>query len=545
MAKKISNNQEIANVFNTYFTDIGSALAAKIPDVKTIDYRQFMDEGLNKSMFVQPVTELEIIEIVKKFQNKKSRGYDNVNMIIVKQMLSSIVMPLTHIFNLSLEKGVFPNGMKLAKVIPMHKNGSASDIKNYRPVSLLPIFSKLLEKVFYNRLLNFVDKHKMLSKCQYGFRKKHSTVHALTELTELIADSLEKKEQPLGLFIDLRKAFDTIDHNILFNKLHYYGVRGTALDWIKSYFHERKQFVSIGSTKSMTSDIRCGVPQGSILGPLLFIMYVNDLKNVSVCIEKLLFADDTNLLYSNKCYIKTFEVMNEELKKLTLWFKINKLSLNIEKTSYIHFGKHTKGKQSELYIDKCQVIETNVYKFLGVLVDSHLNWKSHISHVEKKISRGIGILCRLKKVFTNEALLMIYYTTIFPHLDYCCEVWGSTCSTYLTRLTTLQKRAVRIIDGLSYKAHTTKSFQKLGILKLKDMVKLKCCMHTYKAEKELLPDKLQERYKRVSDIHHYQTRQANSLYPPKSLSQIKQRCLSVYGVAQYNDLSDKFKNCKS
>ena len=295
---KLSDPKQIANSFNTYFTNIGANLAYNIPN-NNRNFSQYLPRINNKSLFLNPTNIHEILEIVRLLKSTKSSGYDELSINVIKQIIHYIASPLCYIFNLSLSTGLFPQSMKTAKIIPIYKKNDASIISNYRPISLLPSLSKILEKIVYKRLYSFLDINKILISNQYGFRKNHSTDYAILQLCDQIAASLSKKEHIIGIFMDLSKAFDTIDHNILLKKLRTYGIRGTALDWFKSYLFNRRQFVSFKSSASNISSINCGVPQGSILGPLLFLIYINDIINAAPLFTYVLVADDTNVLYSH------------------------------------------------------------------------------------------------------------------------------------------------------------------------------------------------------------------------------------------------------
>ena len=270
---------------------------------------------------------------------KTSTGHDKISSKLVKQLYNKkynepatprgIISPLVHIINLSLSTGIVPKAMKLAKVVPIFKNnGSNTVMKNYRPVSLLPVLSKILERIVYNRLFKFITKQKILYPSQYGFQKDLSTELAILELQDRINTSLNNNECCVGIFMDLSKAFDTLDHNILLHKLNHYGIRGTALSWFHNYLSNRQQYVCINGTNSDMLPITCGVPQGSILGPLLFLIYVNDLASVSKHAATILFADDTNLIYTSKSYENFTIMIEKDLKKISNWFKLNKLALN-------------------------------------------------------------------------------------------------------------------------------------------------------------------------------------------------------------------------
>ena len=268
----------------------------------------------------------QFVMYVKSYLLPESRGGPeppSYILLIVKDTLCYILKPLLHTINLSFQQGVVPSECKLAKVIPIYKSGDKCEINNYRPISILPAFSKVIERLMYNRLIDFFAKHDILYEKQFGFRAKHSTNIALAYLIDKIVSSHEKHDIVLGVFIDLQKAFDTVNHDILIKKLEIYGVRGIALNWFASYLSQRQQYVSFNDCNSNVGNISCGVPQGSILGPLLFLVYVNDMFRVSSILETVLFADDTSLFMSGSNINEMIECMNAELQHLVTWLVYN------------------------------------------------------------------------------------------------------------------------------------------------------------------------------------------------------------------------------
>lgn len=274
--------------------------------------------------------------IVQKCANKKSNDYTDMNMELIKQ-ITDVIEPFTYICNLSFTSGIFPDCMKIAKVIPLFKKGNKSEFSNYRAILLLPQVSKTLEKLFAIRLNTFLNEFKILSNSQYGFRPNHSTATAIMELTEEITNAIDKKHYLVSIFVALQKAFDTLDHKILLHKLYKYGIRGVAHQWVTSYLKNRSQFVEIANIKSNNCNITCGVPQGSVLGPILFLLYVNDIVSVSQLLRCILFADDTTLFYSGKNIKDVLQIVENEFQKIMKWFNANTLSLNISKTKFMIF----------------------------------------------------------------------------------------------------------------------------------------------------------------------------------------------------------------
>lgn len=401
------NMQEIVSRFNEFFVKVGPELAAKIPDTGSITGTFQIDRCTN-TMFLTPVDETEVINIVGTFKNKSSTDCYGLNMALVKKIILSISKPLTYLSNLSFSKGSVPKHMKTAKISPIYKCGDRHVFTNYRPVSLLPQFSKILERLFDSRLETFMDKHSLLNENQYGFRKRRSTTMAVLDAVEEISLALDRKQYAVGVFVDLKKAFDTLDHTILLRKLEMYGIRGIALKWLESYLTDRQQFVKMGNQASGVLNITCGVPQGSILGPKLFNLYINDIFNVSKIVKMILFADDTNIFYSNDDYNELIANLNSELNKLKHWMNANKLSLNMSKTKIMSFGNKNTALDFPVRIDNSNIERVSEIKFLGITIDEKLSWKPHIRHTQSKVSKSISIINRVKFSLEYNALFTLY-----------------------------------------------------------------------------------------------------------------------------------------
>ena len=410
--RTITNMHEIVEGFNNFFVSVGPNLANEINPPLGGGVPQFTDERNPATIFLKSTNRKEIIDIVHKFNNKTSTDGNGIEMALIKKVISMVADPLTHICNLSLKTGTFPSQMKTAKVIPVYKAGDKHLFTNYRPISLLSQFSKILEKIFAARLDSFIDKHSILMDSQYGFRSGRSTTMALMELVEELTSSIDSNKYALGIFIDLKKAFDTINHDILLQKMERYGIRGVGLDWVKSYIENRQQYVQMGEYRSTSSPITCGVPQGSILGPKLFILYINDICKVSSILKYVVFADDTNIFCAGENIQQLLEEVSVELNKLKLWFDMNKLSLNLKKTKFMIFGnkKIPLNTLVELKIDNVNLDRVYENIFLGVIIDHKFSWKPHIKYVRSKVARSVGILGKTRDVLNYKSLLTLYNT---------------------------------------------------------------------------------------------------------------------------------------
>jgi len=411
---------KLSNIMNLHFSSIGSKLANKIPhsDKHFSDYLKTTNQC--NSFFFNPVTKYEMEDEIAALDSKKTHGLYSCPVDLLKASKHLISEHLAFIINTSISRGQYPSKLKLAKILPVYKSDDETDPNNYRPIALLSIYNKIFEKLVYKRLINFIDQNNILNKSQYGFREKHSTQHAILDIISKIQSNIDHKLFSCAVFIDLSKAFDTVDHKILLGKLNLYGIRGIINDWFKSYLQNRRQTTLINQKISGKNDMVLGVPQGSVLGPLLFLLYINDISAISKTLQFHLFADDTNILYSNKCLKSLEKKMNDELKKLYEWLITNKLTLNIKKSNFVIFSSLRKKVHYEVNLKiNCVPLENKNYvKYLGILLDSNLTWKPHIDLISDKISKIIGLISKLRHFVPTATLIAIYKSLIQPYLSY-------------------------------------------------------------------------------------------------------------------------------
>ena len=503
----ITDPKAISDGFNNYFVNIGPTLAFRIPN-NNISHRRFLPENLNFSLFLEPTDETDIKNVINKLK-EGAPGRDGISSKNIKLIKDSISYPLANMVNLSFEQGVVPDELKIAVITPLYKAKDPMFFNNYRPIPLLSVFSKIFARPTYNRILNFINRHKLFNKFQFGFRNNHSTFMALIIRIENLVNALDKGKCAVGIFLDFQKAFDTVDHSILLDKLHCYGICVIANQWFFSYLSNRQQSVVYNGYESELKVINCGVPQGSILGPLLFLLYINDLTNVSSFFMPILFADDINLFCTGTDLKEITRLVHEEISNIYDWVNANKLSLNIDKTNFMLFTpKNFSYCIDDIVINKIKIQEVNETKFLGVIIDNKLKWSAHIMYISKKIAKGIGTLLKSRKVFDNDTLLSLYHTFVYPYLHYYIHVWGKTYNTHMNDLVVLQNKAMRIISGVPPRTNMDRFYIEMSILTIKRIYNYSIGLFMYKYVNKMTPDVFDNFFRNISDIHQHNTRNA-------------------------------------
>ena len=520
----ITNPKLISNFANKYFTNIADDILKKRKYSGNKHFRHFLQNPNSVKFLINQTNPQEIESIIKKFDSTKGVGPNSIPPKIIKQISHLISSPLAKIFNKSFSTGIFPDLLKISKINPIHKKDSKLQISNYRPISLLSNINKIIEKLMFQRLYAFLEKYKCIYDLQFGFRENHSTNHAIISIIQKIQDAIKNNKIAVGIFIDLQKAFDTVNHAILLEKLNHYGISGISNDWFKSYLSGRQQFVSINGENSDPTTIKHGVPQGSVLGPLLFLLYINDLH---ICIKNSTsfhFADDTNLLYipPNKPRNRNIvRLLNNDLKSLNNWLMANKISLNSTKTELIIFRKkNVPIPNLKLKLNGVELKPKHEIKYLGITIDEHLTFKTHINVMNSKLKRANTLLALSRHYLPSSLLKQIYYSQFHSHLSYGCQVWGQTPA-LISQTTILQKKAVRLMTFSPVDAPSSPIFKELKILKLNDIITTNNIIFVHKTLNGMTPSHFKNFVEPYIPNHNHATRNDPSSgysIPPGSVS---------------------------
>lgn len=507
-------------------------------------------------------TPTSLIELVTKMKDKSSQDFTGLSSHLLKRVISAVAVPLSHIFNLSLFTGTFPAQFKIAKVTPVFKKGGSElCVNDFRPISLLSIFSKLLEKHVCQNLKEYLFQNDILDPLQFGFQNNHSTFHPMIKLMNKVGEAIQKKEYTVAIFCDLTKAFDLCPTDLILLKLEKYGIKGAELKWFSSYLNDRKQFVQLGKSKSSLQDVMFGVPQGSILGPILFLLFFNDLPK-STLLYTLLFCDDTTLLASGPDLPTLIDFVNNELKKVSQWFRANMMSLHPNKTKFTIF--HSSPSRIpwgdiHIFIDEnepgsipvnslikpvcCVTPQSNTpaVKFLGVYFDPGLTFKYHISKLNSKLTSSLFFLRRSKNVLGSKAMKALYYSTFHCHLIYGLLAYSSACLSDLKSIIIKQKKAIRCIAGSSYNAHTSPLFEEYEIMTFNTLSEFVCLQFMADFKYGRLPKSFQNCWiTRQQANPRYRLRNANDFHIPPSRTNLNKRLPICRIPRVWNNFNDQW-----
>ena len=528
--------EEIANLFNDFFSTIGENLNNSMPQTNSSinDSTNNIPTQLN-SFFFSPITSSNVHQIILSFKNKSS----DISTYSIRTLkyISDIISPvLSLLINKSITDGYFPKSLKLARVIPLFKAGDIYDLNNFRGISILPIISKIFEKIVSSQVYHYFETNTLFTNSQFGFRKKLSTSDALLDTLQYVYDKLDKGETVVSFFLDFKKAFDCVNQKLLLDKMSAYGLRGVVRKWFESYLSDRQQYVSINGQCSVSRPVTCGVPQGSILRPLLFLIFINDFPSSSNFFKFNLFADDSTLSCSFKNVSSEFmhDVLSSELIPINNWLISNKIKLNADKTHFLAFSYRKNIQISPIPLGSNLINQASSTKFLGVHIDENLNFKIHIENICKKVSKTVGILHKVKYFLPTDVLKTIYNTLIYPYLNYGIETWYGAPQSVRAGVQILQKKAVRAVNNLPYNAHTSTYFKNGKILKLEDIYNLKVCAHVFNSIQ--CPDHFSSRLIIHSDIHNYNTRNSNQFIVPFFRRSSSQCSFIFKALTEYNSL---------
>ena len=526
-----SDPERIANAFNKYYANVA---------VSSGDGRGTYDKTPPAfSMFLSPVTEVDVVNAISKLKNKKCCGYDDICDDIVKMHHESVIKPLVNMIEASFREGVFPGRLKLSKVLPHYKKGNEGEMSNYRPVSNITVFSKIYEIVMEQKLRAYFYKYNILSGSQFGFIKGKNTSDAIIEFIHSIYDAFDAREFTTGIFYDMSKAFDMVDHEILLKKMETYGIRGKVLEWFTSYLKGRKQMVDISYDngkeikvfRSLLVDIVCGVPQGSVLGPLLFIIFINDLKHFISSGRFVNFADDVSILITANSLEELEQKIMLAIQEMKEWCKTNKLLLNETKTNIIQFRTNERVLRNKNSLYQEQFVESA--KFLGIQIDQYLRWDKHVERLKADLNKALFGIKRIRFICNQRTALLSYHAMFHSLISYGTLIWGNC--TLAPELFILQKKALRAIFNLPSDASCRTLFREAKIMTLPSI-------YIYELLKYVKTN--EARFQQNRDIHGHDTRDKFKIHNITRKLKVSQRDILYIGVKCYNVLPHGLKTLK-
>ena len=426
------------------------------------DFERFVPHYIN-SFFLHNTDADEIIKVRRLLKPKFLSGYDHLPTKTVCGIIDLIFHPLAYLFNLSFSNGIFPSYFKISKIVPLYKGGDTSKLINVRSISIFPSLSKVLERIMYNKMVLFIDSQPILHFYQFGFRSHVGLQDAIATFVNFVANKLDKHENVSAIFLDVAKAFDSIDHDVLLNKLYCYDFRSVAHQWFASYIKNRMQYVNADGVKSRLRLLRTGMAQWSVLGPLMFLMYINDLPIISPDNIFILFADDVTCLTAPARLQHVCNCIGD-------CFSSNKLALGVTKTKQFFFFNQS--VSPELYLNNSVIECVNNFKFLGCYIDNVLSWRLHIEFVCKKVANEIAMLRASYRIFPMYVKKLVYYVYIYPFLTYSLVAWGNAANVHVNRIITLQKQAIKLVYGIKRLDNVAPIAHKNSILLLPELYEM-------------------------------------------------------------------------
>ena len=538
---EVVDDVDIAEAFNDFFITNASNITKDIPKPKYSQKDNEMENDIDHpKVSLKLITPEFVINEIDRMCADKATGEDGISCKMLKLSKEVIAQSVTDIINKSFVSGTVPRAWKRARVVPIFKSGDIASLNNYRPISVLPIISKIIERAVHKQLSEFLETNNLLHPNQSGFRPKHSTNTLLMKLVNQWSFNIEKKRLNGVAFIDLRKAFDTVDHELLLSKLRAIGCVDELIEWFKSYLSDREQVTSFQNKKSHPQIIKMGVPQGSILGPLLFSIYVNDLPKCTLNGTIDMYADDTTLSVSGSDVHEVEQKLTSALDDVMNWISRNRLVLNTEKTCVMTIGSRANIRQAQSFnvnIRGTVLKRVQVTKCLGVLIDEELNWSKHVDKITKTLQRNISVIKRAKTYLPQRSLSLLYNCLVLPHFDYCSTVWSNRYQFQTNKLKKVQKRAARIITNKPFETPSIELFQSLNWMPLENRFEFNRVTTIFKCLHNLTPNYLCECLKYPSEVHDHFTRKTNNgeLYMPKFITDCYKYSPIVSAIRSWNN----------
>lgn len=538
----------ISNAFNDYFCSIGRELSTKIPNTEPT-YHSLIPFN-SRTMALFPTTAFEIDLVINSIKSNANLS-DILPINHIKECRDIFIEPITTCINKCFENGSFPEDLKCAKIIPIFKNGDSLSMENYRPISILFDFSKIIEQIIYERIYNFAKKCNIIDSKQFGFQRCSGTLSAAMSLLENIKISLDTSNKNITacLFLDISKAFDTIIRILLMSKLYRYGFRGKSYELIFNYLNNRTQYVTINNTKGNTLPIEYGTPQGSTLGPLLFLLYINDIFKLKLNGNIVMFADDAAISYCATNVDDLNRMMMEDIINLNTWFESNKLTLNLKKSKCMIIHPNQKAKKHSLNItlNNVQIEQVQSFEYLGLTIQEDLHWDLQISKICTKMSRIAGVMGRLGNNVHNQFLTSIYYAHIQSHISYMSPIWGHSLTEQQTAsLQVAQNNAIRSIFRKEYYGHGLSTIQirrTHNIFTVRQVIKYNTAVLAFKIDKKIIKTDLVINLR--ADMSRYITRNAHSMHQRSFRTNIGRFCTSRVVAVEYNQIPNSIKNSET
>ena len=532
------NSLDVAEIMNDYFINISSEITNNLV-ITNGSYLDTMVHNQCPLFNFQMCNSAEVIDIIDNINKKAAVGLDNISCKFLKIYKNLIGPKVSSLINDIFSTSIFPRNMKTSKVIFIYKSGSRTEMSNYRPISILNSISKVIESVMNVQLKNFLIENNLINSNQFGFMPKSSTTSAIIHYLDYIYSGLDSGKFVSSIFIDVKKAFDTVDHQILIEKLKFYSLSNQAINLIKSYLIDRIQYGSVDGGISQPRTIISGVPQGGILSTLLFIIFINDIFNLFLYGSMQMYADDAVISY--KCNtVEELEIqMSADLKSINDWFIKNKMCLNLSKTCITVFSLSDQYIPIKVIINNAKISQIESTTFLGLKIDSNLKWKSHISHIRNKIAPYIFALAKSRHLMTDKCCWTYYYSFIYPYISYMLPIWGQASESDKNVISVLQKKCIKIIRRLPL-LYPTIALYDTKVLSLLQMIDFETMILIYKIKNKILKCNIVIRT--GVDVHRYPTRNRNNFRVPFCRTVRAKANVFVQGLRLFNELPSSIKN---